>query len=182
MTKWMTVGVGIFVLAIAALVALLVLPSPTKAPTHEPTTFAECAAAGYPVMESYPRQCNTPSGKSFTEDIGNAIEKQDSIRATSPAPGATITSPLTVVGEARGTWYFEASFPYELQDAGGNTIAQGPVQAQADWMTEDFVPFSVSITFPPQPAGSKGTLILKKDNPSGLPQNEDELEIPITFQ
>lgn len=33
------------------------------------TSFDDCAAAGYPVLESYPRQCKTPEGKSFTETI-----------------------------------------------------------------------------------------------------------------
>ena len=33
-------------------------------------SFADCEAAGYPILESYPRQCNTPSGKHFVEDIG----------------------------------------------------------------------------------------------------------------
>lgn len=32
-------------------------------------SFEECAAAGYPVMESYPRQCRTPDGRTFVEDI-----------------------------------------------------------------------------------------------------------------
>ena len=35
----------------------------------EISSFEECAAAGYPVMESYPRQCNTPGGKHFVEDV-----------------------------------------------------------------------------------------------------------------
>jgi hypothetical protein len=181
MNKWMTLGIGIFIIAVLALIALFVLPSPTRAPTKEPTTFAECVAAGYPVVESYPRQCNTPSGKGFTEDIGNAIEKQDLIRVTSPMPGDSIASPMTVSGEARGTWYFEASFPYELRTASGTVIAQGPVQASGDWMTTEFVPFSVDISFPAQPKGSTGTLLLKKDNPSGLPANEDALTIPVVF-
>ena len=34
------------------------------------SSFEECAAAGNPVMESYPRQCRDPlSGKTFVEDI-----------------------------------------------------------------------------------------------------------------
>ncbi|MEK6963578.1 MAG: hypothetical protein AABX70_04070 [Nanoarchaeota archaeon] len=32
------------------------------------TTFEQCVRAGYPVMESYPRQCNTPEGKHFVEE------------------------------------------------------------------------------------------------------------------
>ena len=33
------------------------------------SNFDECVQAGYPVMESYPRQCRTPEGKTFTEII-----------------------------------------------------------------------------------------------------------------
>ncbi len=33
------------------------------------TNFEECAKAGYPVMESYPRQCRTPDGKNFVENL-----------------------------------------------------------------------------------------------------------------
>jgi len=35
------------------------------------SSFEECMTAGYPVMESYPRQCSTPDGQTFTE-IGMA--------------------------------------------------------------------------------------------------------------
>ncbi len=33
------------------------------------TNFEECAAAGYPIMESYPEQCRTPDGRTFVRDI-----------------------------------------------------------------------------------------------------------------
>ena len=36
----------------------------------EVQSFDDCVKAGYPVLESYPRQCKTPDGKTFTEDIG----------------------------------------------------------------------------------------------------------------
>lgn len=32
-------------------------------------SFEKCAAAGNPVMESYPRQCRTPDGNHFVEEI-----------------------------------------------------------------------------------------------------------------
>lgn len=32
-------------------------------------SFEECAAAGYPVMESYPRQCAMPDGRHFVETV-----------------------------------------------------------------------------------------------------------------
>lgn len=33
-------------------------------------TFEECAAAGYPIAESYPEQCRTPDGRLFVRNIG----------------------------------------------------------------------------------------------------------------
>ena len=33
------------------------------------TSFEECAAAGYPIMESYPERCRTPEGVTFTRVI-----------------------------------------------------------------------------------------------------------------
>lgn len=99
----------------------------------------------------------------------------------SPLPGTVISSPLIVEGSARGTWYFEASFPVRLLDANGHELASVPAQAEGDWMTEDYVPYTVVLEFD-QPATPNGTLILQKDNPSGLPENEANLEIPVLFQ
>lgn len=40
-----------------------------KATRGEIDSFDDCAAAGYPIMESYPEQCRTPDGKNFVRDI-----------------------------------------------------------------------------------------------------------------
>jgi len=144
-----------------------------------PTTFEECVAAGYPVEESYPARCSAPE-KMFTEDIGNEQERKNIVRISYPRPNATITSPLSLSGEARGTWYFEASFPIELHDEEGNLIVQHFAEAQGEWMTESFVPFKGTLIFE-KPKGTRGTLILRKDNPSGLPENDSSLIVPVRF-
>jgi len=146
-------------------------------------SFTACAQAGYPVMESYPRQCRTPDGQTFTEEVGNELEHRDMIRLAHPRPNGTVESPLTIRGEARGTWYFEASFPVVLTNWDGLIIAEGFAEAQDDWMTEDFVPFTAELTFKkPELYPERGTLILQKANPSGLPENDAALEIPISFE
>src|SRR3989344_7622585 len=38
-------------------------------PGEEINSFEECVAAGYPIMESYPEQCKTPDGRSFTKHM-----------------------------------------------------------------------------------------------------------------
>ena len=142
--------------------------------------FDSCAAAGFPIAESYPPQCRTSDGRSFSQDIGNELDKIDLIRITSPRPNDTIASPLLITGEARGTWYFEASFPIQLFDANDNLVSTTVAQAQSDWMTENFVPFQAQLFFS-QPDTAQGYLLLKKDNPSGLPENDDQLRVPVIF-
>ena len=145
------------------------------------TNFEECEKAGYLVLESYPAQCRTPDGKSFTQDIGNEFEVIDFISVSSPRPGQNITSPLTGTGQARGTWYFEAQFPVELVAENGEGLTSSIAEAEGEWMTEDFVPFSTTITFE-KPSVLKGNLILKNANPSGLSENSEELTIPVRFK
>lgn len=145
-------------------------------------SFEECVAAGSPVMESYPRQCRY-NDTTFTENIGNEIEKANLIRLDNPRPNQTISSPLTVKGQARGFWFFEASFPVLLVDWDGRIISEGIAQADGEWMTTEFVPFTATLTFAVDKNvySDRGAIILKKDNPSGLPENDDALEIPIKF-
>ncbi len=179
-----TIGIILAVFAgVFILTAKKASPEPTPEPSIAPqsiTSFDECASAGYPVLESYPRQCKTSDGQSFTEDIGNELEKIDLIRVSNPRPNQVVQSPILIEGEARGNWFFEASFPVLLLDEQGNTLATATSQAEGEWMTEDFVPFTASLSFQP-PSAKKGTLVLKKDNPSDLPEFDDELRIPVVF-
>jgi len=153
-----------------------------KAPESHLLNFNDCVKAGNAVMESYPRQCRSEEGENFVENIGNELEKTDLIRLNSPRPNQVVESPLTISGEARGYWFFEADFPVVLVDWDGLIIAEGYATADGDWMTEDFVPFEATLTFEKPDYGENGALILLKDNPSGLPENDDALEVPILFE
>lgn len=118
--------------------------------------------------------------------VATSSTTEKRIVLNSPLPNTVVTSPLSLTGEAGG-WYFEGSFPVELLDSEGNILAQGPATATADWMTIDFVPFTATLTFTnPYAAGDPesekvGKIILRKDNPSGLPENDDSIEIPVRF-
>lgn len=173
------------------------------------TSFTECEAAGYQVVNTIPPECVTPDGKVFVDgsvtsplptstgglgggsqtpsssssnatSTGTSTSTSDRIRVSSVSANQLIKSPLVVSGQARGSWYFEASFPVELLDGTGKRIALVPAQAQGDWMTTNFVPFTATLSFA-KPATATGTLILRNDNPSGLPENALELRIPVRF-
>lgn len=189
------IGVVIALLAILGVIGVLLINeqkalAPEEQPVAvDPTTvqsFEDCVAAGYPVAESYPRQCRTPDGRTYAEELpapeptyDNA--SADMIRVENPTPGAVVGKSFVVTGEARGGWYFEASFPVEVRDPNGNILAQGPAQAEGEWMTTNFVPFSAPLTIPASYIGP-ATLILRNDNPSGLPENAASVSFPITIE
>src|SRR5450830_1602835 len=75
-----------------------------------------------------------------TNTIPIESTKTDFIRLDTPFPNQIIKSPLIIKGVARGSWFFEASFPVILTNWDGLIIAQGTAQAKSDWMTSDFVP------------------------------------------
>jgi len=107
--------------------------------------------------------------------------KSDLIFLDSPLPGTHISSPFTIKGRARGTWFFEGDFPVILLDAQGKKIAESYATAKSQWMTEDFVEFEGTLEFNGSVSGQKGSLILRKDNPTGLAKFDDFLEIPVNF-
>ena len=92
-----------------------------------------------------------------------------------------ISSPLIIKGEARGGWFFEGDFPVELVDSRGNIISKGFVTAEGEWMTDEIVSFSGELKFEKITNSTEGILRLRRDNPSGLPENEEVLEFPIKF-
>lgn len=165
------------------------------------TSFDECVQAGYSILETSPEQCRTPDGRTFVSPTSTPVtatttatstststsgivhfptDNSDRIRVTNISANQKIGSPLTIQGEARGNWYFEASFPVELLDGNGKRLVILPAQAIGEWMTIEFVPFSVTLTFA-KPSTATGTLILRNDNPSGLPENERYISIPVRF-
>lgn len=127
-------------------------------------------------------------GREVADDVMTQItSKADLIQVGAPEPGNAIVSPLTIAGQARGMWFFEATAPVVLVNWDGLIIAEGFVTAEDDWMTEDFVSFSGELEFAsPYNTGDpdfmeRGTLIMQKANASGLPEHDDAVEIPVTF-
>lgn len=134
------------------------------------------------ILESYPRQCRAKNGNSFTEYIGNELELIDLIMLNNPRPNQEILSPLTILGLARGPWFFEGDFPVQLLDSRGKEIALGVASASDSWTTDNFISFRATLEFDAPIIFKSGTLILRKANPSALAQNDAQLEVPIKFQ
>jgi hypothetical protein len=110
-------------------------------------------------------------------------QKDDLIIVDSPLPRSVVASPIVVKGRARGTWFFEGSFPIELTDANGVVLAKVPATALDAWMTDEYVRFSASISYelPSTATSRQGYLILRKDNPSREAKFDNALTLPVTL-
>lgn len=100
---------------------------------------------------------------------------------TFPKKDQVVQKKFTVIGKAPGNWFFEASAPVLVKDKDGTKIAQTTAQVQGDWMTIELVDFTADINIVSGYSGP-ATLVLLKDNPSGLPENDDSVEIAIVIQ
>jgi hypothetical protein len=112
-----------------------------------------------------------------TVDSGN----NDLISVTTPQPEQEVSSPIQVSGQARGYWFFEATAPVTVTNWDGLILGEGYMEAQGDWMTEEFVPFTGEIVYEPElnAYSATGTIIFRRANPSGLPENDDAFEMQV---
>lgn len=99
-----------------------------------------------------------------------------------PKEGEYISSPVSVSGKARGYYFFEGSFPVNIVNWDGLIVGEGYVTAKDEWMTTDYVDFEGEITFEKPQYKDNGWIIFKRDNPSGMPENDYALELPIYFK
>lgn len=117
-----------------------------------------------------------------TEKIVYTNASADLIVVDLPFPGAVTGKDFSVIGRARGYWFFEASFPIDVLDQDGEILAQTYATAQSEWMTEEFVPFKSQVIKVPDTYIGPATLVLRKDNASGLPEHDASIAFPITIE
>lgn len=167
----------ILVLVAVALAIVFFVPRNQEAPKLVVTDFDSCQQAGGTMVDGEPVKCVTSDGRIFEE----ADHAEPDVVLEQPVYGDLVTSPLTVKGKARGTWFFEANIPVTLKDETGKLLAQKGFMTDSNWMTTDYVPFEGTLEFDPGDV-EYGILIISKDNPSGLPENDAAFAIPLRFK
>jgi hypothetical protein len=163
---WIPITLGA-TLILGLVFAALILPKKTDVAYQRETPPS-------PVV--VPQAPPTPSEPTPTE-TATATLPEIEVTRISQVP---IANGTVIEGRAPGNWFFEASFPIQLADNKGNILAEAIAQAEGDWMTTELVPFRATLHFPP-PATASGTLIYKKDNPSGLPEHDSSIEKPVSI-
>lgn len=111
-----------------------------------------------------------------TEDLSSLIV------VFSPKNNQEINNPIVISGKARGNWYFEASFPVKLLDVNKNVIIATHATALSDWMTTDFVNFTATIEYDSTSITGPALIELSKDNPSGNPEFDKSIFVPVVLK
>lgn len=143
--------VGIVVLFIVVILGAVLIATPTPAPSPSPTS-----------------------------ENGAEPFVSENVIVTDPLPNAKVSQTFTVRGQARGNWFFEASFPLQVRDPGNNNVGGGIAMTSDNWMTTEFVSFEGKVMV--ENYSGPARLVLMKDNPSGLPEFEDSVEFDIVVQ
>ena len=117
------------------------------------TALAACTPPSAPAPDA-------PTAAETAEDGGIG----DLAVVDAPAPGARVTSPLTITGTAPGNWFFENQFPVRLLDAQGVTLAEGPATPRVSWTDPGDKQFDAALTFSVT-QDTPATLVLEEDMP-----------------
>lgn len=112
-----------------AAAALLVIGAGCDAPAAKIANFEECAAAGNPVMESFPRQCRA-GGQTFVEQV-DAAEPPCCEGGVETAPASEYGKPVTL--EDGGSTVFPDGLQVTLLAVNDSRCSEG---VQCVWAGE----------------------------------------------
>lgn len=150
--------------------------SPAAAEVKSVSSFDECVAAKYPVsMTAYPEECTTPAGQKFTADIGNANTLTSEIKMIRPTANQMVKSPLSIDGQAVGTWFSEGVLSVRVEDKNGQVLGQTNIKVDNVAGNEFFTSFSGSLSFS-SGSSEKGNLVVSKGS------SDTTLHFPVKFK
>lgn len=129
----------------------------------------------------------TPSQAATTTPVVDTSTAQQQplsaqVSVLSPGPGGSVDKTFTVTGKAPGSWFSEAQFPIQVRSANSDVIGDGTAHTDGDWQSNNSVSFTADVTINDPTYKGTARLILMRDNPSGMPENDDSVEIPIMIR
>ncbi len=108
------------------------------------------------------------------------LEADIPVEIISPELGMEIGPPVSVQGQASGTWFFEAILPISVTNVEGSVLAEDLIMTEEDWMTEEMIAFEKELDFE-APDANFGFIKISKNDPSGIPRNANDYYWPIEF-
>lgn len=126
---------------------------------------------------SSPELITVPSSNIQPEILDN----KDDLVSFSIAFGSNVSGKIEADGILKGGYFFEGNIPISILDANKNVLRITNGTATTDWMTAEPVSFNTTLDFTGLTAGP-AYIEIHNDNPSGLPENDKFILIPIVIQ
>ena len=146
--KHIIIGMSIILLLLAAGCASE-KPKDKEEYTGTVSSFKECAKL-YPIMESYPRQCRTPDGKTFVEDIEiteseskMALEEARAIAENSECAEKGDLTENYMYNENSQTWWIDIEMRPEFEQEFCNpacVVSEADKTAEINWRCTGALP------------------------------------------
>jgi hypothetical protein len=139
---------------------------------------------------------DSPNGQTQTYGNPNGADYQPTPTGTTPVlegntqdlvsvsltPGQEVSGTVQVTGTLKNNYFFEAVAGVAILDANKKVLRQDThLEATSDWMTTGPVNFKATLNFNGLPKG-KAYVALMNDNPSGLPENQKQILIPVIIK
>ncbi|HWS48489.1 MAG TPA: hypothetical protein VN174_00380 [Candidatus Methanoperedens sp.] len=128
----------------------------------------------------YHRENPTPSPSIISQPSAIPTPSFSPIIILSPNISKPLTSPLKLIGLIDKSWVFEGSFPIELLDNQNKSLFKSTASAP-NWLEEESKYTSFMAVFNFVTYSPSGFVQVKNSNPSGLPENDKRVTIPVTF-
>lgn len=103
------------------------------------------------------------------------------INILTPRPGSGVGCPFAVTGIAPSNWAFEGQLPVSLKNSAGEIIMITQANLRGEWTSSEPGLFVAALDCPDGGCVGEGVVVVHKDNPSALPENDDSAEFPIVF-
>jgi uncharacterized alpha/beta hydrolase family protein len=93
-----------------------------------------------------------------------------------------VSNPILINGRARGDWFLNGSFPVELVDSDGNTIASSTANALSESTTSNYIDFTANLFYTKSSSTINALIILSNNNTSGNQELDQSIFIPVTLK
>ncbi len=133
-----------------------------------------------PIKQTFANRCEAQK-LNVLNIIDGACADAREVSIAAPVQEAFVQSPVVITGRAVGNWFFEGVFLAQITDAKGGVLGQGQMKAKTDWTVASLVDFSGTVTFNKSTTPT-GFIVLRNDNPSGLPENAKVFTWPVQFK
>jgi len=110
------------------------------------------------------------------EIMGN----KDDLVFFSITSGSEVSGLIDAYGIIKSDYFFEGNLPISVLDANKNILRMTNGAATTDWMTIEPVSFKTSLDLTGLPFGP-AYIQIHNDNPSGLPENDKFILVPIVI-